>query len=296
METIHKPVLLKEVIDSLELKKGLVVFDGNLGGGGYSEKICEEIGEEGTLIGVDLDSDAVKRSSERLLDKKCRKNFYKENFANIDKVLSRIGIDKVDRIVLDLGFSSDQLEFSNRGFSFLKEDEELDLRYDFNEGKVTAKEIVNNWQQDDLERIFLEYGEERRSKEIAKAIVLKRKSQKIDKVGELVEIVREVKKHKGRINPATKIFRALRIAVNDELENLKIILNKTPNVIKEDGIIAVATFHSLEDRIVKNIFKEWERNGIGVRVNKKVIKPSYEEIKNNRRARSAKLRVFKFNY
>ncbi len=295
--SIHKSVLLQEIIENLNLQNGLFVFDGTLGGGGYSIEIAKKISPNGILFGTDLDSTAIEKTKERLKDVDIEKKFYQKNFSEIENILNDTKKDKLDRIVLDLGFSSDQLSKKDKGISFQNLDDDLNMNLsNSDEEKITAAEILNTWKEESLADIFFFYGGERASKKVAKAIVDFRKKQEIRKVRDLVEIIESeigyFYKNK-KIHPATKIFQALRITVNDELGNLERFLKSIPNILKKDGLVAIVTFHSLEDRMVKRYFRKLEDDGVGKRVNKKVIKPTEQEVKENPRARSAKLRVFK---
>ncbi len=293
-ESIHIPVLLQEVIDGLQLKKGLIVFDGTLGGGGYAEKILENIGSDGILIGTDLNHRAIDKVQKRLEKFSNKKYFFQENFLKIDNILEKLSIKKVDRIVLDLGLSSDELE-ENQGISFQKIDDKLDMR--FGKTTLTAIDILNNYTEEELADLFYFYGGERGSRLVAKEIIESRKKRKIEKVSDLLRIIEKSigKFYKNkRIHYATKIFQALRIEVNDEIGGLKKFLEKIPSIISENGLIAIVTFHSLEDSVVKKQFRKMEDAGLGKRVNKKVIKPSWDEIQKNRRARSGQLRIFKY--
>ena len=295
--TVHIPVLLNEILESLEMKKGDIIFDGTLGGGGYSEKICSEIGKDGILIGTDLDQNAIDKVKKRLEKFPCTKEYFLKNYSEIKNILKTLEIKKVDKIVLDLGISSDQLENLERGISFKNIDDPLDMNLSIGEDKkLTAAEILNNWDEESLADIFFYYGGERASKKVAAAIVEKRVEKEFQKVSDLVDLIEEeigyFYKNK-KIHSATKIFQALRITVNDEIGNLKKVLIDGVESLKSGGIISVVTFHSLEDKNVKKIFRELENIGTGKRVNKKVIKPKREEVEKNRRSRSAKLRIFK---
>jgi 16S rRNA (cytosine1402-N4)-methyltransferase len=297
-QTIHTPVLLQEVITSLNLEKGDIVFDGTLGGGGYSEKICEAIGKEGTLLGTDLDQNALDRVHERLEKYPCKKKFFLKNYSEIKNILQTVNTKAVDKIVLDLGISSDQLAGLGRGISFQNLDDSLDmnLSVDENSKKLTASEILNTWSEESLADIFFYYGGERASKKLSAAIVEQRVLKDFVKVSDLVELIESEIGYfytNKKIHSATKIFQALRITVNDEIGNLQKVLNDGIDSLEKDGIISVITFHSLEDKNVKKIFREQEDLGVGKRVNKKVIKPCREEVLTNRRSRSAKLRIFK---
>ncbi|HIP21676.1 MAG TPA: 16S rRNA (cytosine(1402)-N(4))-methyltransferase RsmH [Candidatus Pacebacteria bacterium] len=294
--TVHKSVLLNEVIESMNLEEGNIVFDGTLGGGGYSEEILKKIGESGILIGTDLDSAAHKKVNKRLEKYKTQKYFFQKNYSQISEILEELNIEKIDSATLDLGISSDQLEEIQRGISFKNLDNPLDMNLTDNEElkKLTASEILNEWDEESIADIIFYYGDERAAKKIASAVIEKRKTKSFEKVKDLVDLLEDeigyFYKHK-KIHPSTKTFQALRITVNDEMGNLKIALKDVIKSIKKGGKFSVVTFHSLEDRITKKIFKEFEEEGLVKRINKKVIKPSEEELKENPRARSAKLRI-----
>jgi 16S rRNA (cytosine1402-N4)-methyltransferase len=292
---MHTSVLLKEAIEGLDIKKGDLVVDGTLGGGGHSEEICKSYGEDITLFAFDKDSDAIDRSQKRLQKFKTKKVFFNESFENIKESLITLGVSSVDKIILDLGLSSFQLDSGGRGFSF-RFDEPLlmTMKKDIGDEDLTAKDIVNTWKEESIRDILKGYGEERFAGRIARAIVEYRDKKEIETTLELSEIVRNAVPafaRRGKIHPATQTFQALRIAVNDELESLKRTLEKSFKYLNKNGRIAVITFHSLEDRIVKNFFKKVEDDDIGKRITKKPIAPSKEEIKNNPRSRSAKLRI-----
>lgn len=294
---MHTPVLLKEVIDGLEIKKGDIVLDGTLGDGGHSVLICDAIGSEGRLIGIDQDEVAIARAKERLKDRACRFDFKKDNFKNLEKVLKEFDVESVDKVFLDLGLRSGHLEESGRGFSF-KKDEPLLMTFNSSpdDNTLTAYEIINTWDEDSLLKIIKEYGEERFARNIAKNIVQSRKENLISTTYDLVKIIKESipnKFQKGRLHFATKTFQALRIAVNDEIEVLKDGLESAVKVLNTGGVLAVITFHSLEDRVVKHFFREKGREEEFINITKKPIVPSDKEIKENPRSRSAKLRILK---
>lgn len=291
----HITVLLKETIEGLELKNGDVVLDATLNDGGHSKEICKFIGENGTLVGTDQDETAVARATENLKDCKVNKILRVSNFRDLDKVLDVEGIEKLDGAVFDLGLSSNQLDLSGRGFTFQK-DEPLLMTFKVNpkEDDLTAKEIVNTWEEENLKTIIEAYGEEKFAWRIAKAIVEARKAKPIVNTGELVKIITEAVPffyRKGKINPATKTFQALRITVNDEIGSLNDGLEKATNRLKTGGRIAVISFHSIEDRIVKRFFKEKATSEEFKLITKKPIVPSASEITENPRSRSAKLRI-----
>ena len=293
---MHIPVLLNEVIEGLQIQPNDVFVDGTLGAGSHSEVVAKTLGEDGTLVGLDLDADALNRASVKLIGLPPKIILRQENFRNLDKVLEGLGIKSVDKILLDLGMSSNQLEESGRGFSFMKSEPLLMTMSDKqDEQKLIAKDIVNFWGEENIAEIIHCYGEERFSRRIANAIVLRRKIKPIETTDDLREIIWSVVPNRlrhGRIHPATRTFQALRIAVNDELESLKEVLAKGLKLLDGGGRMAVISFHSLEDRIVKNFMRDAKQKGNGVIHTKKPIVPKYEEVKKNPRSRSAKLRIF----
>lgn len=295
---MHKTVLLNESIEGLGLKEGDVFVDCTVGAGGHSELVAKTIPSI-KLVCIDLDEDALMRVEEKIKTTGVKFHLVHDNFRNIDKILSELGIDSVGGILFDLGISSYQLETSGRGFSFQR-DEPLLMTMDkkVDDGKLTAFEIVNRWSEDEISRIIFEYGEERYARRIAKAIHEFRINKVINTTGELVSIIEKVvpwKYKQGRISPATRTFQALRIAVNGELENIEKALLKCLKFLRKGGRIGVISFHSLEDRIVKNIFRDWKKEGLGEVITKKPIGPKEAEILENPRSRSAKLRFFEKN-
>ncbi len=291
-KTIHKPVLLNEVIGGLNICKNDVVLDGTVGGGGYLKKICSQVGELGLVVGLDQDQsvlDKIEKNTE------CKLYLVNQNFRNLDLVLRFLEIEGVDKIVFDLGISSDQLDNSGRGFSFQKDEPLImSLKKDLTESDLTASEIVNTWDEENLADIIFGYGEERLSRKIAKEVCKARKEKKIETTFELVEIIkRAVPKWYlfKKAHFATKTFQALRITVNDEIEALKEGLVKAFEVLNPDGKLAIISFHSLEDRVIKRYFRDLKNKKEGVLINKKPITPSNEELKKNPRSRSAKLRI-----
>jgi len=293
----HTPVLLKEVISGLDIKKNDVVVDGTLGGGGHAKAISKLLGNEGIFIGLDVDQDAVDRAKRYLKDTVHKKILFTENFRNLDKVLLKTGISKVDKILFDLGWSMYQIEESGRGFSFRRDEPLLmTLKKDPDEEKdITARKIINEWSEESIANIIYGYGQDRFARRIAKNIIKARTAKEIKTTKELAEIIEKSVPHrfaKGKIHPATKTFQALRIAVNDELGALKEAMQKSILDIKAGGRIAIISFHSTEDRIVKEFFIEKEKEGVGKRITKKPIAPNEKELAENRRARSAKLRIF----
>ncbi|MFH0845820.1 MAG: 16S rRNA (cytosine(1402)-N(4))-methyltransferase RsmH [Patescibacteria group bacterium] len=294
-KTIHKPVLLKEVIDIMNLSEGEIFLDGTLGGGGYFKTLCLKVGKSGIGIGLDQDAGAVEKMKEQKFA--CQTYFVNENYRNMDKVLKDLAIDKADVVVLDLGISSDQLENSGRGFSFKKDEPLLmTLKKDLGKDDLTAQEIVNNWEEENIADILFGYGEERLARRIAKEICKTREEKEISTTFELVEIIKKavpIWYQFKKTHYATKTFQALRITVNNEIEFLKEGLEKAFSVLNENGRIGVVTFHSLEDRVVKNFFKKKKEEKRGELLTKKPIIPSAEELVENPRSRSAKLRGIK---
>ena len=301
----HISVLLQESISSLNLKENSIVVDATLGYGGHSSNILERV-NKGYLFAFDQDSEAIRYSTDRL--NKIGTNFtiIKSNFVNMKEELNKRDINKVDAVLFDLGVSSPQIDDESRGFSF-HNDARLDMRMD-REQKLSAYEVVNEYSEQDLSRIFYKYGEDKFSKSIARKIVEYRKNKPIETTLELVEVIKSGVPMKYRINkhPARQIFQAIRIEVNHELDVIEPALSQALELLKVGGRVAVITFHSLEDRLVKNYFKEKTKVDDKVKgmpnipdeyltdfklvVNKAII-PSEEEIENNPRARSSKLRV-----
>ena len=291
----HKSVLLQKAIDGLEIKSGDIFVDGTLGGGGHSEEVCKRFGDKVKVIGIDMDSEAILRAEKRLSDQNFKAIFLQGNFRNIDAILNSAGIEKVDKILLDIGLSSNQFEDSGRGFSFQK-DEPLIMSFkkELEDQDLTAGEIVNRWDEENLEAILEGYGEEQFAWRIARAIVSKRALKPIQTTFELVDIILGATPkfyHHRKIHPATKTFQALRIAVNDEIRALKEGVQKSFEMLNPSGRLAVISFHSLEDRVVKQFFNEYEKNGVGKKISKKPIVASKEETIDNPRSRSAKLRI-----
>lgn len=282
----HIPVLLKETLELLSPKSNENFVDCTIGLGGHTEEILRKTVPSGKVLGIDLNRHTLKVVRENLAEYGDRLILVEDSFANLEKIVHQNNLGEVDGILLDLGMSSWEIEESGKGFSFQK-DEPLDMRFS-EKIATTAKYIINRWKEDELLRIFREYGEERFARPIAKKIIEERKKKEIATTGELVDIISQVKHRRGRINPATQVFQALRIEVNSELENLKDVLAQSVNVLSKGGRIAVISFHSLEDRIVKWFFRENENLEI---ITKKPVMAGEEEIKFNHRSRSAKLRV-----
>ncbi len=286
MDSLHKTVLLNETIDGLNLNPKAIVVDCTFGGGGHSREILKRF-PNAKIIALDQDKSVWKEEHGI--------SFHNDNFRNLDKVLAKEGIKEIDGIIFDLGLSSDQLENSGRGFSFMK-DEPLIMTMKENPRPedITAYDVVNTWGEETLADIIFGYGEERYARRIANRIVDARKLAPIKTTSELVAVIQEAVPggyRKSRIHPATRTFQAIRIAVNDELGALAKGLEGGFDALKVGGRMAVISFHSLEDRVVKKFFKTKEKENFGKLINKKVILAGDQEIKNNPRARSAKLRI-----
>ena len=291
----HKTVLLHESIDGLDIKSGDIFVDGTLGGGGHSEEVANRFGGSVVMIGIDLDPEAIERASSRLSPLKPNIRYVQGSFRNIDTLLDSIGVGKVSKILLDIGLSSNQFEDSGRGFSFQKDEPLLmSFKKDLTDEDLTAKEIVNTWDLENIATILSGYGEEQFSWKIAKAIVARRQEKPIETTTDLVEIIKTATPkwyHHKRIHPATKTFQALRITVNDEIESLKDGIVKGFERLERGGRLAVISFHSIEDRVVKNFYKEKADEDVGRIITKKPIIPTEAEIQENPRSRSAKLRI-----
>ena len=295
----HISVLLQEAIEGLDLHEGDRVFEGTVGLGGHSEEVLKMIGASGAYIGTDEDAQALEKAKVRLASYPTKKIFVEDNFRNLDRVLDEGGVPAVDKVLLDIGLSNLQLEGSGRGFSF-KRDEPLLMTFKTtpNEGDLTAHEIVNEWAADSLTDIITGYGEERFAWRIANAIVAARAIKSIETTTELADIVEKavpVFARHGRVHPATKTFQAIRIAVNDELGALREGLVKGFARLAPGGRMAVISFHSLEDRIVKEFFKKQGADGVGTIITKKPTTPGEEELTRNPKSRSAKLRIIQKN-
>lgn len=309
MEFNHKSVLLDETVDSLNVKSGGIYVDGTLGGGGHSYQILKRMNGKGRLIGIDQDEDAICAATERLREYGDMVTIVRDNYCNIKNVLDNLGITGVDGIVLDLGVSSYQLDTSERGFSYM-EDGPLDMRMD-NRKNITAEDIVNDYSEMELFHIIRDYGEDKFAKNIAKHIVMERQKERIITTGQLADIVKaaipmKVRAAKGG-HPAKKTFQAIRIELNRELDVLKQSIDTMIDLLNDDGRLCIITFHSLEDRIVKNSFRKNEnpctcppdfpvcvcgKKSKGKIITRKPVVPSAEELEENRRAKSSKLRVF----
>ncbi|CCY23751.1 ribosomal RNA small subunit methyltransferase H [Brachyspira sp. CAG:484] len=304
MDFKHYTVMKNEAVDALECKNGLIYVDCTLGGGGHSELILKRIQPEGRLISFDVDDDAIAAASERLKDYD-NLTIVKNSYTNIKKVLHELGIEKITGGVLfDLGASYHQFNKAERGFSFTKA-APLDMRFN-QDADFSAYDVVNTYPEEDLVRIFSEYGEERFSKRIAKAIIEQRRLKKLETTIELADLIKNCTPHiKSSIHPATRVFQAIRIEVNHELTNVKNTLNDVLDLLDVGAIISVISFHSLEDRIVKHLFKyhsqrcHCDKNQMICTcpppklelVNKKPITATEQEVKENLPSRSAKLRI-----
>ena len=297
MKLSHNPVMLNEVIKYLQPKRGDVIVDCTVGTAGHSYELAKLILPEGRLIGIDQDKQALDLARERLKDFE-NYNLVHQNFKDIDAILAGLNIEKVDGLLFDLGLSSFQLDNPQRGFSF-RASGYLDMRMD-RENSLTAFDLVNNLAGEELEKIFREYSQERYVRRIANAIMRARQEEAITTTIQLADIIKKAvprppsragEAGRSSIHPATRVFQALRIVVNQELENLLVALNKAINFLKPGARICVLSFHSGEDRIVKNEFKKFFRSRILNILTKKPITPSEKEISINPRARSAKLRV-----
>jgi len=288
-ERIHKPVLLKETIECLNVEKNKNYVDCTIGEGGHAKEILKRNEPEGKVLGIEIDPELYKKLREEKLERLILVN---DSYSNLKEIVEREGFKEIHGILFDLGISSWHIEKSGRGFSFLR-DEPLIMRYDRRQ-KLTAERIVNEWPEKEIERILREFGEERFAKRIAREIAKARKTKPIKTTLRLVEVIKRAVpsfyQHR-KIHFATKTFQALRIAVNNELENLRIALPQAIEVLEKGGRLVVISFHSLEDRIVKNFLKEKEREGKIKILTKKPIRPSKEEIIKNPRSRSAKLRA-----
>lgn len=286
---MHLPVLEKEVIDSLQVKERETVIDCTMGFGGHAKKLIEKIGSEGKFLGIEYDPE----NYQRLINSFNGKNIIIVNnsYINLKEICKENDITSADKILIDLGMSSWHIDSSKRGFSFLK-DEQLDMRYNPNEG-ITAKDILNNWKEKDLENILNKYGEEKFSKKISKEMVKERRSKEIRTTSDLIEILKKSIPERfqhSKKHFATRTFQALRIAVNDELNNLEKFLPQALEILNKKGRLAVISFHSLEDRIVKEYFKNQSKHQFKLVV-QKPITPTEGEININPRSRSAKLRI-----
>lgn len=309
MEFNHYSVLKDETIENLNIRQDGIYVDGTLGGAGHSYEICKRLGQNGRLIGIDQDSDAINAASERLSSYSDRVTIVRSNYSDMKNVVNSLGIEKVDGILLDLGVSSFQLDTPERGFTYRSEDAPLDMRMD-DRNALTAKDIVNEYSEMELYRIIRDYGEDRFAKNIAKHIVKERQKNVIATTGQLNEIVKAAIPQKVRAtggHPSKRTYQAIRIELNHELDVLRDNLDEMIELLAPGGRICIITFHSLEDRIVKSIFKKNENpctcpknfpvcvcgmQSKGHVITRKPILPSEKELEENSRSKSAKLRVF----
>ncbi|HET6460365.1 MAG TPA: 16S rRNA (cytosine(1402)-N(4))-methyltransferase RsmH [Syntrophales bacterium] len=307
MCSFHIPVMQREVVESLGCHPGGIYVDGTVGGGGHAGEILRHTAPDGLLIGIDVDDDALRESEERLSTFGPRKILVKGNFADIDAILGSLNIGQVDGILLDLGVSAHQLKTARRGFSFSL-NAALDMRMDQSRGP-SAYDVINTFSARELERIIKDFGEEIMAERIAKMISMRRKSSPIKTTAELADVILRALPSPfktGKIHPATRTFQAIRIYVNNELLNLHNAINRGVDVIRKSGRFSIISFHSLEDRIVKDGFRSWERECICPPslpvcachtkaklkvVTRKPVKPAASEIESNPQARSAKLRT-----
>lgn len=305
----HKSVLLEETIENLNIKPDGIYVDGTLGGAGHSYHICEKLSDKGRLIGIDQDEDAIKAATERLEPYKDRVTIVRDNYSNIKYVLDSLGISRVDGILLDIGVSSYQLDTAERGFTYKEEDAPLDMRMD-KRMQITAEDIVNDYSEMELFRVIRDYGEDKFAKNIAKHICIARKNARITTTGQLTEIIKAAIPMKMRVtggHPAKKTFQAIRIEVNKELEVLEKSIDTMIDLLNDEGRLCIITFHSLEDRIVKNKFRDnvntctcppdfpvcvCGNKPKGRIITRKPVIPSDDELKANKRSKSSKLRVF----
>lgn len=287
----HTPVMAKEVLDFLDPKPGNIIVDATIGGGGHAREILKKIRPNGQLIGIDQDQQAVEQSRESLKEFSDSLFLVNDNFKNLPGILEKLGVKKIDGILFDLGVSSMQLDSADRGFS-IKYDAPLDMRMD-KKSRISAFELVNNLPLEEIARILKVYGEERFHTRIARAIVEQRRRNLISTTGELAElVVRAQPPHKfHKIHPATRTFQAFRIAVNNELDAFEKALKECGGFLNPGAKICVLTYHSLEDRIAKYVFRDLEKEGTLQRCVKKPVTPAKMELAQNPRARSAKLRV-----
>lgn len=308
MEFSHQPVLLQETIENLKIKPEGIYVDGTIGGAGHAVEVCKRLSGSGRLIGIDQDADAIEAARSRLIQYKERVTILRGNYCNLTEMLKQEGIQSVDGILLDLGVSSHQLDDAERGFTY-REDVPLDMRMDRRQA-LSAREVVNDYDEKELYRIIRDYGEERYARNIARHICRARQEQPIATTGQLTEIIRAsipVKARAAGGHPAKRTFQAIRIEVNRELEVLQDSLEGMIDFLNDGGRICVITFHSLEDRIVKNIFRKAEnpctcppdfpvcvcgKKPKGIIVTRRPVVPSEEEMKTNTRSKSSKLRVF----
>lgn len=308
MEFVHRPVLLDETLEGLKIKEDGCYVDGTLGGAGHASEVCKRLGENGRFIGIDQDEDAITAATRRLEPFGERVTVVRSNYCEMKKVLGDLGITKADGILLDIGVSSYQFDNAERGFTY-REDAPLDMRMDVRQER-SAYTVVNEYSEQELYRVIRDYGEDPFAKNIAKHIVQARQKKPVETTGELVDLIRAaipMKIQKTMGHPARQTFQAIRIEVNRELEVLEASIDMMINLLNPGGRLCIITFHSLEDRIVKNRFRTAEnpcicppnfpvcmcgRKSKGKVITRKPVIPSEKEIAENRRAKSSKLRIF----
>ena len=308
MEFKHRSVLLEETVNGLNIRPDGIYVDGTLGGGGHAYEICRRLGDKGSIVGIDQDEAAIEAAGIRLKDFGEKVTIVRSNYCDMKSRLQELGIDRVDGIILDLGVSSYQLDTAERGFSY-REDAPLDMRMDRRQ-TMTARDIVNDYSEKDLYRVIRDYGEDKFARNIAKHIVIEREKRSIETTGQLTEIIRgaiPMKFQKKSGHPAKRTFQAIRIELNRELDVLKDSLDDMIDLLNPGGRLCIITFHSLEDRIVKSVFKKNEdpctcpkdfpvcvcgKVSKGSILTRKPILPGPEEMEENSRSKSAKLRIF----
>jgi len=293
---MHIPVLLKEAIEYLDPKPGDTILDATIDGGGHAAAICEKISSNGLLIGIDQDKEIIKAAESKMQKLKCKVILLNGNFRDLSELIAPYNIKSINGAIFDLGMSSLQLEESGRGFTFQKNEPLLmTFKSELDSNDLTAKEIINKWNEKEIGDVLYKYGEERYSRKIARGIIEARKKKPLETTFDLVEVIRvnvpAMYRNNKRINCCTRTFQALRIAVNDELGALGEGIEKAWNLLSKKSRLVVITFHSLEDKIVKNFLKEKKEKGKGKILTKKPIRPFLEEIKSNPRSASAKLRA-----
>ncbi len=294
-QATHVSVLQKEAVEALAIKSSSVVVDATLGASGHAKEIVARLGTKGVFVGIDADPDAIQQGTSALKQAKCTVHLSNENFRNISSVLDLLHIEAVDAILADLGWRMEQFSGNGKGFSF-QIDEPLIMTYgDPSQYPFVARDILNEWEEDDIRNVLKGYGEERFSGRIARHIVEARDLAPLETTSQLVAVIENAVPsfyRKGRIHCATRTFQALRIAVNDEFEALEHFIKGAVAHLRSHGRLAIITFHSTEDRIVKHLFKQLAHDQCGTVLTKKPVTASRDEIKENPRARSAKLRVF----
>lgn len=308
MEFNHVSVLLEECIEGLNINPDGIYVDGTLGGAGHGIEVCRRLSEKGRFVGIDQDEDAIRVSTERLSGFSDRVTIVKSNYVHMKRVLQELGVEQVNGILLDLGVSSYQLDTQERGFSYMA-DASLDMRMDRSQ-TLTAGDVVNTYPEEKLYQVIKEYGEERFARSIARNIVQRRQEKRIETTGELVDVIRAsmpAKAKNGKGHPAKRTFQAIRIEVNHELEVLQESLEDMVSLLADGGRLCIITFHSLEDRMVKNFFRRMEnpctcppdfpvcvcgKQSKGKVITRKPILPGTEELDKNKRSKSAKLRIF----